>query len=118
MDWNNKQVLITGAGGFIGSHLTERLVSLGAQVRAFVRYNSRGDPGLLRNLPPQILSKIEIIAGDLRDPQAIEAASAECEIIFHLGALISIPYSYKNPYEVAETNYIGTLNAKKSGAAN
>jgi dTDP-glucose 4,6-dehydratase len=110
VEWHNKQVLVTGAGGFIGSHLAERLVSLGAQVRTFVRYTSRGDLGLLETLTPQILSKIEIVAGDLRDPQAVEKACVGCEVVFHLGALITIPYSYKHPYEVAETNFMGTLN--------
>lgn len=110
MDWSNKQVLITGAGGFIGSHLTEELVSKRARVRAFVRYNSHGDIGLLKQLSLQTLSKIEIIAGDLRNPHAVEEAAEGCEIVFHLGALISIPYSYKNPYEVVETNILGTLN--------
>lgn len=110
MDWEKKHVLITGAGGFIGSHLTEELVNKGAEVRAFTHYNSRGDPGLLRYLSPQTLSKIDIIAGDLRDHNAVENAVAGCEIVYHLGALISIPYSYKNPYDVVETNILGTLN--------
>jgi len=110
MDWNKREVLITGAGGFIGSHLTEKLVSEGASVRAFVRYNSRGDPGLLRQLTAKTLSQVKIYAGDLRDPQVIEQAVAGCQIVFHLGALISIPYSYHNPYAVAETNILGTLN--------
>jgi dTDP-glucose 4,6-dehydratase len=107
---SNKRILITGAGGFIGSHLVERLVAEGAQVRAFVRYNSRGDPGLLRFLPPQVFSAVEVVAGDLRDPQAVRSAIADCQVVLHLGALISIPYSYFHPVEVAETNFIGTLN--------
>ncbi len=107
---SKKRVLITGAGGFIGSHLTERLIATGARVRAFVRYNSRGDPGLLRLLSSQELAKVEVIAGDLRDEQAIRAAAKGCNIVFHLGALISIPYSYRHPVEVAETNFMGTLN--------
>jgi dTDP-glucose 4,6-dehydratase len=102
--------LVTGAGGFIGSHLVEALVAQGAQVRAFVRYNSRGDPGLLRLLPPEIFSRIEVIAGDLRDPQAVRLAVEGCQAVFHLGALISIPYSYLHPLEVAEANFMGTLN--------
>jgi len=108
--WKNKKVLITGAGGFIGSHLTERLVREGAQVRTFVRYNSRGDPGLLRLLDTETRSKIEIIGGDLRDFPAVQSVLDGYSYIFHLGALISIPYSYQHPREVAETNLLGTLN--------
>ena len=108
--WHDKNFLLTGAGGFIGSHLVEYLARAGAQVRAFVRYNSRGDSGLLRLLPEDVHSKIEIIAGDLCDPQALLEAMRDCEIVFHLGALISIPYSYFHPTEVAETNIMGTLN--------
>lgn len=108
--WQGKSVLVTGAGGFIGSHLVEQLHAQGARVRAFVRYNSRGDAGLLRQLPPETLSQIEIIGGDIRDSSAILKASDGAEIIFHLGALISIPYSYVHPREVTESNVIGTLN--------
>jgi NAD dependent epimerase/dehydratase len=107
---SKQQVLVTGAGGFIGSHLVEALLLQGAQVRAFVHYNSRGDPGLLRYLPPELFSRLELIAGDLRDPQAVRSAVQGCQAVFHLGALISIPYSYVHPVEVAETNFIGTLN--------
>jgi dTDP-glucose 4,6-dehydratase len=107
--WHRKRVLVTGAGGFIGSHLVESLLAEGARVRAFVRYNSRADIGLLSVLPPA-RGVIEVVAGDLRDPQAIRAAVEGCEIVFHLGALISIPYSYRHPHEVAETNFMGTLN--------
>lgn len=105
-----KRVLVTGAGGFIGSHLTERLLEQGAKVRAFVRYNSRADPGFLKQLDPEILSEIEIVAGDLRDSHAVNRAVEGMDIIFHLGALISIPYSYFHPREVVETNVNGTLN--------
>src|ERR1043165_5878423 len=108
--WNQKKVLVTGAGGFIGSHLVEQLGGYGAQVRAFVRYNSRGDAGLLRMLSPDLRAKLQIVSGDLRDPQAIQDAVDGCEYVFHLGALISIPYSYLHSYEVAETNLMGTLN--------
>jgi len=108
--WANKKVLVTGAGGFIGSHLTERLVEAGASVRAFVRYNSRADPGLLRMAAPETVSKLELIGGDLRDADAIRKAVAGCQFVFHLGALISIPYSYLHPVEVSESNFIGTLN--------
>lgn len=108
--FNNKKVLVTGAGGFIASHLIERLVQEGGSVRAFVRYNSRGDPGLLNVLPPDVRSQIEIIPGDLRDLPAVQAALAGVSHVFHLGALIAIPYSYVHPAEVVETNVMGTLN--------
>ncbi|MEJ2487776.1 MAG: GDP-mannose 4,6-dehydratase [Anaerolineales bacterium] len=108
--WKDKKVLITGAGGFIASQLLERLVLLGAQVKAFVRYNSRNDPGLLSLTPPDLLSEIEIIQGDLRDSTAVRQAVAGTALVFHLGALIAIPYSYIHPREVVETNILGTLN--------
>jgi len=110
MNWQNKSVLVTGAGGFIGSHLVERLVSDGAKVRAFVRYNSRNDPGLLRFIAPAIRNSVELIPGDLRDLTAVRNAMTGTSHVFHLGALIAIPYSYLNPGEVVETNVIGTLN--------
>lgn len=105
-----KNVLVTGAGGFIGSHLVERLVSEEANVRAFIHYNSRHDPGMLRFIPPKILSGIQLLAGDLRDADFVQHAIKDMNIVFHLGALISIPYSYMHPVEVAETNFLGTLN--------
>lgn len=110
MDWKKKRVLVTGAGGFIASHLVERLVAEGAQVRAFVRYNARGDVGLLRFIPPEVFSQLEVIAGDLRDTEALRTAAYGVDTIFHLGALIAIPYSYVHPREVVETNVMGTLN--------
>jgi len=110
MDWENKSILVTGAGGFIGSHLVEALVDRGARVRAFVRYNSRGDIGLLSLLPTVKRDALEIIAGDLRDPYAVAQACRGVTHIFHLGALIAIPYSYLHPREVVETNVLGTLN--------
>ncbi len=108
--WKDRKVLVTGAGGFIGSQLVEALLLAGAQVRAFVRYNSRGDPGLLRLLPVELSGRLEVISGDLRDMRAIYDSVRGCELVFHLGALISIPYSYRHPAEVAETNFMGTLN--------
>jgi dTDP-glucose 4,6-dehydratase len=108
--WKNKEVLITGAGGFIASHLVEALIVHGARVRAFVRYNSRNDPGLLSLVPPETIQKTEIIAGDLRDLAAVQSAIRGVHLVFHLGALITIPYSYLHPSEVVETNVIGTLN--------
>ena len=109
-EWTGKRALVTGAGGFIGSQLTESLVRGGARVCAFVRYNSRGDAGLLRQLPQEITSELEIVAGDLRDTAAIDGAVAGVDVVYHLGAIISIPYSYKHPMETAETNFMGTLN--------
>ena len=108
--WKDKRVLVTGAGGFIGSQLVERLLEQGAQVRAFVRYNSRADAGLLRLAPPELRPRLEVVGGDLREWQPVRQAVRDCEIVFHLGALISIPYSYHHPYEVAETNFMGTMN--------
>ena len=110
MDWRGRSVLVTGAGGFIGSHLAERLVQEDAQVRAFVRYNSRGDAGLLDLLPPITYSKLKIIGGDLGDAEAVRLAARGVDTVFHLGALVSIPYSYLHPREVIETNVVGTLN--------
>lgn len=110
MMWEQKQVLVTGAGGFIGSHLTEALVKAGAKVRVFTRYNSRDGRGNLEDLEPKILEEIEIIAGDLRDADVIDRSVKGCDAVFHLGALVGIPYSYKNPREVVETNIMGTFN--------
>jgi dTDP-glucose 4,6-dehydratase len=110
LNWNGLPVLVTGAGGFIGSHLVEALVAEGAAVRAFVHYNSRNDPGLLAMVPDEATREIEIIPGDLLDPLAVQHAVAGSQIVFHLGAQISIPYSYRHPFEVAETNLMGTLN--------
>jgi len=107
---SGKRVLVTGAAGFIGSHLVERLLSEAGQVRAFVRYNSRGDIGLLRYLGREKLSDVEIIFGDLRDFNALLNSLRGVDVLFHLGAMISIPYSYLHPYEVIETNVLGTTN--------
>ena len=118
MRWQGKAVLVTGAGGFIGSHLTERLVDLGAEVRAFVRYNSRNDWGLLEQLPPKKLNEIEVISGDLRDGDAVRRAAEKVNIIFHLGSLIAIPYSYIHPREAVETNVMGALNVMTAAREN
>ncbi len=109
-EWGGKRVLVTGAGGFIGSQLVESLVQDGAEVRAFVRYNSRGDAGLLRQLPAEVIRQLDVVAGDLRDTAAVDRAVRGVDFVFHLGAIISIPYSYKHPVETAETNFMGTLN--------
>jgi dTDP-glucose 4,6-dehydratase len=113
--WEGKDVLVTGGGGFIASHLVERLVDGGARVKAFVRYNSRGDPGLLAQVEPQIMSQVELYAGDLRDLSAVKSAMRGVSHVFHLGALIAIPYSYVHPAEVVETNVLGTLNVLLAG---
>jgi NAD dependent epimerase/dehydratase len=105
-----KNVLLTGAAGFIGSHLAEALVAQGAHLRAFIRYNSRGEIGLLNQLDPHIVKEIELFAGDITDPDAVRKAVDGCDTIFHLGALIAIPYSYKHPQQVVTTNIQGTLN--------
>lgn len=108
--WENKNVLVTGAGGFIGSHLVEKLVNQNANVRAFVRYNSRGDAGHLSFLPSEAFSKLDVVAGDLRDLTAVNFAMRDIDIVLHLGALIAIPYSYKHPANVVDANIIGTMN--------
>lgn len=110
MDLRGKQVLVTGAGGFIGSHLTEILVAQGARVRALVRYNSRNDWGLLEYLPPQIKDNLEVMLGDLTDPFCAVRSLAGCRLIFHLAALIAIPYSYIAPAQYVAVNCGGTLN--------
>jgi NAD dependent epimerase/dehydratase len=104
------KVLVTGAGGFIGSHLVEELVKQGEEVRAFVRYNSRDERGLLEDLPKEIQNQIEIDSGDLKDPDAVKKVMKGCMKIFHLGALIAIPYSYVHPFDFIQTNVIGTAH--------
>lgn len=108
--FQGKTVLVTGAGGFIGSALVHRLHKEGARVRAFLRYTSRAELGLLGVLPGEAATFSDLVFGDLRDPDAILRAAEGVDIIFHLGALISIPYSYVHPVEVVESNVIGTLN--------
>lgn len=105
-----KAVLVTGAAGFIGSHLVERLVADGHRVRAFVRYNGRDARGHLEDLAPDVLSEVEIFRGDLKDPEAARRAVAGCEVVYHLGALIAIPYSYLNPTDFVQTNVMGTAH--------
>jgi len=108
VNWKNKRVLVTGAGGFIGSHLTERLVKEGAQVRAMVHYNSFGRWGWLDR--SSLLKEIDVVAGDLTDRDSVRQAVKNREILFHLGALITIPYSYHAPLSYIHTNIEGTLN--------
>jgi NAD dependent epimerase/dehydratase len=105
-----KKVLVTGAGGFIGSHLIEELIRQGHNVRALVRYNGRDDRGNLADLPLEIQSSIDVERGDLKDHGAVRKAVEGCEWVLHLGALIAIPYSYHNPYDVVQTNVLGTAH--------
>lgn len=110
MKLQGKQVLVTGAGGFIGSHMVEALVKRKAKVKALVHYNSRNDWGMLEFADKHVLNQIEILTGDVRDSDCIRAAVADCDVVFHLAALIGIPYSYVNPRDVVDTNVQGTLN--------
>lgn len=112
MDWYKKKVLVTGAGGFIGSHLTERLVEIGADVRAMVHYNALGSQGWLD--ASKVKDQIEIIAGDITDRDSVMNAVKNREVVFHLAALIAIPYSYRAPASYIRTNIEGTLNVLQS----
>lgn len=105
-----KKVLVTGADGFIGSHLTEALVERGYDVRAFVLYNSFGSWGWLDDVAPEIRSQLDVVAGDVRDPHGVKAAMSGCDVVLHLAALIAIPYSYRSPDTYVDTNVKGTLN--------
>lgn len=108
MNWTNKKVLVTGAGGFVGSHLAERLVQSGARVRALVHYNALGLRGWLDQSPHR--REMEIVSGDICDRDSVRNAAKDSEIIFHLAALIAIPYSYHAPASYVRTNIEGTLN--------
>ena len=110
MSWQGMQVLVTGAGGFIGSHLVAAVLERGARVRALLHYNSRGDYGNLRFLPPEQLAGVELVFGNIEDAECVAAAVAGCECVFHLAALIGIPYSYVAPRSYVATNIVGTLN--------
>ena len=105
-----KKVLVTGADGFIGSHLTEELVKKGYQVKAFVFYNSFNTWGWLDTLSDEIMEHVEIFQGDVRDPNGVREAMKGCEAVFHLAALIAIPFSYHSPDTYVDTNIKGTLN--------
>ena len=108
MNWQGKKVLVTGAGGFIGSHLAERLVREGALVRALVHYNALGSRGWLDESP--LGGEMEVVAGDVTDRDSVRAAVKDRERVFHLAALIAIPYSYQAPASYVKTNVEGTLN--------
>lgn len=110
MDWQGRKALVTGAGGFIGSHLVEALATRGAAVRAFVHYNSASSRGWLEHLSPATVPRVEVFAGDIRDAGRVHAAVDGQEVVFHLAALISIPYSYEAPESYIDTNVRGTLN--------
>jgi len=106
--WKSKRVLVTGAAGFIGGHLTHKLLEMGAEVTAFIRYTSRGSQGSLSTLPNELRSGLRIISGDIRDPAAVTNAVRNQNVIFHLAALIGIPYSYVHPIEYVQTNVLAT----------
>ena len=105
-----KKVLVTGADGFIGSHLTEALILRGYEVTAMAQYNSFGLNGWLDSLPEQVKKKFQIIQGDIRDPHFVFQAMRDSDIVLHLAALIAIPYSYQSPDSYVQTNVTGTLN--------
>lgn len=110
MTLKNKNILVTGAGGFIGSHLVEKLVKKGCKVRAFVHYNSFNRWGWLDYVDKKIKDSIEIFAGDVRDPNGVKESMRDIDVVFHLAALIGIPYSYHSPDTYVDTNIKGTLN--------
>ncbi len=115
MDLSNKKVLVTGADGFIGSHLVEELLAAGCDVRAFVYYNSFNSWGWLDTLGKDTLSRIEVISGDIRDRGSVARAMEGVQVVFHLAALIGIPYSYYSPESYVGTNITGTLNVLEEG---
>jgi len=115
MNWEGKKVLVTGAGGFIGSHLVERLVDLGANVRGFVHYNSLGRWGWLDDSSKK--DHVEVIVGDIIDHDSVRNAVKGVEVVFHLAALIGIPYSYQAPSSYVQTNVVGTLNVLQASLA-
>ncbi len=110
MDLQDKKVLVTGADGFIGSHLVEKLLEEGCQVRAFVCYNSFNTWGWMDSFSKEQLSKIEVVTGDIRDPHGVKNAMKDIQVVFHLAALIAIPFSYHSPDTYVDTNIKGTLN--------
>ncbi len=117
MTLRGTRVLVTGADGFIGSHLTERLVAEGAEVRAFCLYNSRGSAGWLDETDPATRAALDVRLGDIRDSRFVAAATDGVEVVFHLAALIAIPYSYAAPQSFIDTNVSGTLHALEAARA-
>jgi NAD dependent epimerase/dehydratase len=110
MNWQDRSVLVTGAGGFIASHLVEELIAAGANVSAFVRYTSKTEQGWLDDIPDRHRAAIRITRGDLRDAEAVEHAVKGHEYVFHLAALVGVPYSFVHPSDVISVNTVGTLN--------
>src|SRR3954471_19198379 len=108
MPFGGRAALVTGAGGFIGGHLVARLVAEGAHVRALVRYNSRNERGTLDWLDPAVTSEVDVVLGELRDVESGRGAVEGVEVVFHLAAMIAIPYSYVNPRDFFETNVLGS----------
>jgi NAD dependent epimerase/dehydratase len=109
-----RSVAVTGAGGFIGGHVVERLVRDGARVRAMCRYNSRNERGTLDWLEPNVVAEVEVVLGELRDLESVAGAIEGSEVVLHLGAQIAIPYSYVNPRDFLEVNVLGTLNVAQA----
>jgi NAD dependent epimerase/dehydratase len=109
-----RRVLVTGAGGFVGGHLVERLVRDGARVRALTRYNSRNERGTLDWLDPEVAADVDVVLGELRDIESVMSAVAGVEVVLHLGAQVAIPYSYVNPRDFFEVNVLGTLNVAQA----
>jgi NAD dependent epimerase/dehydratase len=118
MNIKNKNVVVTGAGGFIPSHLTEELVRRGANVKALVHYNSRNDNGMLRLADPELVDKVEILHGDITDPYYVKQVTKDADVVFHLAALIGIPYSYIAPEQYVNVNIKGTLNVLQAALEN
>lgn len=110
MDWKGRPVVVTGAGGFIGSHLTERLLRLGARVRAMAHGDPRQHPGWLAHVPEELRGQLEVEGGDLRDFPTVRRLIAGADTVFHLGAVTSVAYSYQQPRETFEVNALGTLH--------
>lgn len=113
-----KRILVTGAEGFIGSHLTEALVRDGNSVRAFTLYNSFGQRGWLDTCPPEVQQSLDFFAGDIRDPHGVRTAMKDIDVVYHLAALIAIPYSYHSPATYVDTNITGTLNVVQAARDN